>query len=70
MLVSDTLEAVLIANKGLSEGSGTVARKKTRNFNIHVYVVVQFYPWLKLYLPLFQGMVMYYNKLKTKGNKI
>ena len=27
-----------------------------------VYVVVQFYPWFKFYLPLFWGMLMYDNK--------
>ena len=31
-----------------------------------VYVVVQFYPWFKLYSPLFLGMVMYDNVFKTK----
>ena len=34
-----------------------------------VYVVVQFYPWFKFYLPLFWGMVMYDNEFKTMGNK-
>ena len=32
-------------------------------------VLVQFYPWFKLYFPLFWGMVMYDNEFKTKGNK-
>ena len=27
-----------------------------------IYVVVQFYPWFKLYFPLFWGMVMYDNE--------
>ena len=35
-----------------------------------VLVVVQFYPWLKFYLPLFWGMVMYDNKFETKEKKI
>ena len=34
-----------------------------------VSVVVQFYPWFKFYFPLFWGMVMHGNQLKTKGNK-
>ena len=33
------------------------------------YVVVQFYPWLNFYFPLFLGMVMYDNQFKTKKNK-
>ena len=45
------------------------------NCNIHVgvqcvCVVVQFYPWLKFYFPLFLGMVMYDNEFKTKENKV
>ena len=28
------------------------------------------YPWFKFYFPLFWGMVMYDNELKTKRNKI
>ena len=41
-------------------------------FPIMVYlcVVVQFYPWLKFYFPLFLAMVMYDNEFKTKENKI
>ena len=35
---------------------------------LHIYVVVQFYPWFKFYFPLFCGMVMYDNEFKT--NKI
>ena len=35
-----------------------------------VYVVVQFYPWFKFYFLLFQGMVIYDNEFKTKGNEI
>ena len=31
---------------------------------------VQFYPWFKFYFPLFWGMVMYDNELKTMRNKI
>ena len=38
--------------------------------NIHVYVVVQFYPWLKLYSLLFLGIVIYDNAFETKENKI
>ena len=37
---------------------------------MHVYVVVQFFPWIKFYFPLFWGMVMYDNESKTKENKI
>jgi len=37
---------------------------------LSVYVVVQFYPWLKFYFPLLWGMVMYDNEFKTKGNRI
>ena len=45
------------------------------NCNIHVgvqcvCVVVQFYPWLKFYFPLFLGMVMYDKEFKTKENKV
>ena len=35
-----------------------------------INVVVQFYPCFKFYFPLFLGMVMYDNELKTKENKI
>ena len=35
-----------------------------------IYVVVQFYPLLKFYFPLFLGMVMYDNEFETKENKI
>ena len=35
-----------------------------------VYVVVQFYPLFKFFFPLFWGMVMHSNQLKTKANKI
>ena len=35
-----------------------------------VDVVVQFYPWIKFYFPLFRGMVMYDNEFETKENKI
>ena len=34
-----------------------------------VYVVVQFYPLVKLFFPLFWAMVMHDNQLKTKANK-
>ena len=34
-----------------------------------MYVVVQFFPWLKFYFPLFSGMVMYDNEFETKENK-
>ena len=37
---------------------------------VHVFVVVQFYPWFKCYFPLFWGMVMYDNEFKTKEIKI
>ena len=37
---------------------------------LHVYVVVQFYPWFKFYFLLFLGMVMYDNEIETKDNKI
>ena len=36
----------------------------------HVYVVVPFYLWFKIYFPLFWGMIIYDNEFKTKGNKI
>ena len=36
----------------------------------HVYVVVQFYPWLKFYLLLFLGIVIYDNESETKEKKI
>ena len=31
--------------------------------------VVQFYPWFKFHFPLFWGMVMYDNEVKTEENK-
>ena len=34
-----------------------------------VYVVVRFYPLVKFFFPLFWGMVMHDNQLKTKANK-
>jgi len=34
-----------------------------------VVVVVQFYPWLNFYFPLFLRMVVYDNELKTKEYK-
>ena len=37
---------------------------------LHEYVVVQFYPWIKLYFLLFLGVVMYDNEFETKENKI
>ena len=40
------------------------------NKKLHVYVVVQFYPWFKFYFPLFLGMVMYDNEFETKEKKI
>ena len=33
-------------------------------------VIVQFYPWFKVYFSLFLGMVIYDNEFETKGNKI
>ena len=42
----------------------------THLLDLHVNVVVQFYPWFKFYFPLFLGMVMYDNEFKTKENKI
>ena len=33
-----------------------------------VYAVVQFYPWFKIYFPLF--WVMYDNEFETKENEI
>ena len=36
---------------------------------LHVYVVVQFYPWFKFDFPLFWVMVMYDSEFKTMGNK-
>ena len=38
--------------------------------NIHVYVVVQFYPWLKFSFLFFLGIVMYDNAFETKEYKI
>ena len=37
---------------------------------LSICVVVQFYPWFKFYFPLFLGMAMYDNELKTKENKV
>ena len=34
-----------------------------------VYVVVQFHHWFKFYFPLFSGLIMYDNELRTKGKK-
>ena len=34
------------------------------------YVVVQFYPWFKVYFPLFLGMVMYDTEFEIKKNII
>ena len=46
-------------------------KNKISSHDLHnVYVVVQFYPWFKFYLPLFLGMVMYDNEFETKENKI
>ena len=45
------------------------ARKNCKVLRV-VYVVVQFYPWFKLYFLLFWGMVMYDNEFETKENKI
>ena len=39
-------------------------------FLIHVYIVVQFYPWFKFYFLLFLGIVMYDNEFETKENNI
>ena len=36
----------------------------------HAYCVVQFYPWFKVYFPLFGGMVMNDNEIEAKENKI
>ena len=33
-------------------------------------VVVQFYPWFKVYFSLFLGMVICDNEFETKGSKI
>ena len=33
---------------------------------MHIYVVVQFYPWFKFYFLLFLGIVMYDNEFETK----
>ena len=35
------------------------------DFNLHVHVVVQFYPWFKFSFLLFLGMVMYDNNMIT-----
>ena len=37
---------------------------------IHIYVVVQFYPWFKFSFLLFLGMEMYDNEFETKEKKI
>ena len=37
---------------------------------VHLYAVALFYPWFKVYFPLFRGMVMYDIKFERKGNKI
>ena len=37
---------------------------------LSVHVVVQYYPWVTFYFPLFLGMVMYDNEFETKENKI
>ena len=34
-----------------------------------IYVVVQLYPWLNFWFPLFMCMVINDNELKTKENK-
>ena len=34
-----------------------------------MYVVVQFYPWFKLYFLLLWGIVMYDSEFETKENK-
>ena len=49
-----------------------IARRETRKIPVsgYVYVAVQFYPWFKLYFPLFWGMVMYENEFKTKEKEI
>ena len=39
-------------------------------FLIHVYIVVQFYPWFKFYFLLFLGIVMYDNEFETEENII
>ena len=39
-------------------------------FLIHVYIVVQFYPWFKFSFLLFLGIVMYDNEFETKENNI
>ena len=42
---------------------------KTHKMNHEEYVVVQFYPCLKLYFLLFLGMVMYDNEFEAKEMK-
>jgi len=37
---------------------------------LNLGVVVQFYPWFKVYFSLFLGMVIYDNEFETKGNNI
>ena len=36
---------------------------------VRIFVVVQFYPWFKVYFSLFWGKVIY-DEFRTKGNKI
>ena len=38
----------------------------TKFVQSYVYVVIQFYPWLKFYFPLFWGIVMHGNEFGTK----
>ena len=38
--------------------------------SLNMGVVVQFYPWFKVYFSLFLGMVIYNNEFETKGNNI
>ena len=35
-----------------------------------IFGVVQFYPWIEFYFPLFLNMVIYDNEFKTKENKV
>ena len=37
---------------------------------MNVYVVVQFFPWVKFYFPLFWGMAMSVTEIDAKENKI
>ena len=43
---------------------------QTHKMKNEKYVVVQFYPCLKIYFLLFLGMVMYDNELEAKENEI